>query len=309
MRKTIDSLLAEIRSDNRSGASELAGKAVECLFAFLDSFQGKTHQDFVRALCVVGQDITEAQPAMAPLFNLVNRVLLRAEETEDLTGYKEVVRKEVRDFKRTLERGWEVMVDSTWPLLRDGSSILVHSYSATLCRVLVALHNRRKVFSVTCTESRPLLEGITLARRLVGNGISVRLIVDSAAFQLLDEMHLMLVGADTISPFGVTNKIGTRGLAMAAQCQDIPFYVLAGTDKCLPMDVQVHLEEETRSPEEILQSGEPIEVFNFYFDRTPLAWVSGVITERGLWTMGQLQKYLKNLKIHPVLTGLQKEHQ
>lgn len=297
--------LREIRNDNRSGASEITERAAECLIAFLDNFEGRTHQDFVKELQGVGLEITRAQPAMAPLFNLVNSVLLTAEETRDLKACRVAVKEKARDFMRTLEKGWKAMADFAVDLVRESSTILVHSYSATLYRILLALQDQRRGFSVICTESRPLLEGVTLARRLAEKDIPVRLVVDAAAFQLLQQVDLVFVGADTISPAGVINKIGTRGLAMAAQCQDVPFYVLAGTEKCLPMDDHVKLEREMRPRDEILEGDEPIKVLNFYFDRTPLDLVSGVVTERGVVEARGLQEYFGNLKIHRVLTDRQ----
>jgi translation initiation factor 2B subunit (eIF-2B alpha/beta/delta family) len=309
VREAISRFLQEIRNDNRSGASQIAEKAAHCLLAFVEGFQGRRQPDFMGELQAVGREIMNAQPAMAPLFNLVNDVLLKAERVGDLGACKEAVAKEAGDFKRALEIGWEAMVEPTWSLVRDGSMILVHSCSGTLYRVLVTLHDRGRGFTVTCTESRPQLEGVTLARRLADQGILVRLIVDSAAFQLLEQSDLVLVGADAISPLGVTNKIGTRGIAMAAACQDVPFYVLAGTEKCIPMDVKGALEEETRPAGEVFETGEAIEVLNFYFDRTPLQLVSGVITERGVWDTWVLKKYIEDLRVHPVLGDWRKRRQ
>lgn len=305
MNEVTSRFIREIRNDNRSGASEITEKAAECIIAFVDNFGGRTRQDFMKELSRVGWEIIRAQPAMAPLFNLINSVLLKADGAEDLETCKVAAKEKSRDFIKTLQKGWEAMADFAAGIVREGLTILVHSYSATLFRILLALHDQRREFSVVCTESRPLLEGVALARRLAKKGICVRLIVDAAAFQLLKQVDFVFVGADTISPFGVTNKIGTRGLAMAAQCQDVPFYVIAGTEKCLSMDTRVRLEGEMRPPGEVLEGDEPMEVLNFYFDRTPLQLVSGMITERGIWEAGELQKYFRDMKIHPVLRDWQ----
>lgn len=306
MKGSIGQFIRTIRNDNRSGASEITEKAAQCLIAFADGFEGKTRQDFMKELFRGGRGIIEAQPTMAPLFNLINSVLLTTEEIGDLEMCKSAAKEKARDFMRSLEKGPAAMADFASGLVREGATILVHSYSATLYRILLALHDRRRTFSVICTESRPLLEGLTLARRLVEKDVPVCLIVDSAAFQLLEQVDLVCVGADTISPFGVTNKIGTLGLAMAAQCQDVPFYVLAGTEKCLYTDVEVKLETQTRPAGEILEGGESIEVLNFYFDRTPLQLVSGIITERGVWDVGELKRYFGGQRIHPALMDWQR---
>lgn len=294
-------LLREIRADNRSGASEITEKAADCLIAFVDRFERRTREEFLKELHNLGREIIKAQPAMAPLFNLVNSVLLTAEGREDLEACKAGVKKGVRDYVKAVRKRWETITEFASPLVGEGSTILVHSHSATLCRILLGLNDRGRTFSVTCTESRPVLEGVMLARRLAEQGIPVRLIVDSAAFQLLQQVDLILVGADTISPSGVTNKIGTRGLAAAAHWEDVPFYVLAGTEKCVPMDLEARPEEERKPPGEVFEGSGPIEVLNFYFDRTPLELVSGVVTEKGVWDRGELEEYFDKMQIHPVL--------
>jgi translation initiation factor 2B subunit (eIF-2B alpha/beta/delta family) len=301
--EAIGQFLREIRNDNRSGASEITEKAARCLVVFAETFEGSTRQDLIRGLSEVGREIVECQPTMASLFNLVNRTLLEADEAKTIeegrTRIKKLASKSVKDSRE----GWKRIADHANSLLEKDSTVLTHSYSATLFWTLGHLHERMKEFSVVCTESRPLCEGVTLARQLAEKGIRVRLIVDAAAFQLLDRVSLVLVGADAISPLGVTNKIGTCGLAAAANFWDVPFYVLAGTDKCLPRDPRVELDKETRPSNEIAENDTMLDILNFYFDRTPLELVSGVITEKGIWSTGKIQKYFKSLKIHPILAN------
>ncbi len=255
----------------------------------------------MKGLSKMGRAIIQAQPAMAPLFNLVNRTLLEIDKAKTIEEVRFGAKKVARHFVKASTEAWKRIADHVDTVLGKGSTVLTHSYSATLFLTLVALHHRGRGFSVICTESRPLREGVTLARRLAENDIPVQLTVDSAAFQLLDRVSLVFVGADTISPAGVINKIGTRGLAVAAHYQNVPFYVLTGTEKCLAMAVRPSLEKEMKPPSEIVENGGSMEVLNFYFDFTPLQLVSGVVTEKGIWKAEELRRYLEELKIHPFL--------
>jgi translation initiation factor 2B subunit (eIF-2B alpha/beta/delta family) len=305
MKPAFGQMVKEIHDDNRSGASEIARKVAASIIVFSDSFEGNAVADFKRAIQRLGLEIVQAQPAMATLFNLVNGVLLAVEEEEGLIASQRAVKKRARAFVAAMESGWQSMTEATSQILGEGSTILVHSDSGTLCRVLLALHEQGRTFSVICTESRPMLEGVTLARRLAGNRVSVRLIADTAAFQLLPKIDLILVGADTVTPSNVINKIGTRGLAVAAEWEAVPLYVLAGTEKCLRTGKAVEVEKERRPPEEIFQGNESIEVLNFYFDQTPLELLSGVITEKGLWNPKELGAYVQGLRLHPALVEWQ----
>ncbi|MER3488062.1 MAG: S-methyl-5-thioribose-1-phosphate isomerase, partial [Chloroflexota bacterium] len=87
----------------------------------------------------------------------------------------------------------------------------------------------------------------------------------------------------------VANKIGTYQLAVLAREHGIPFYVAAPTstlDLSLASGDAIPIEE--RRPEEVTRiHGVPIapagvEVLNPAFDVTPAAYVTAIITERGV---------------------------
>jgi translation initiation factor 2B subunit (eIF-2B alpha/beta/delta family) len=88
------------------------------------------------------------------------------------------------------------------------------------------------------------------------------------------------VGADAVLADGsVVNKAGTRGLALAAQREDIPVYVVTASAKVRP-DEQMH--EEEADPGGLSDGDAPVEVAAPLFDRTPADLIAGVVTERGV---------------------------
>ena len=92
-------------------------------------------------------------------------------------------------------------------------------------------HWQGKRIRVLVDETRPLLQGARLtAWELAREGIPHEVIVDSAAAGLIARGHVqaVVVGADRIAANGDTaNKVGTYGLALAAQAHGVPFYVVA----------------------------------------------------------------------------------
>ena len=93
-----------------------------------------------------------------------------------------------------------------------------------------------------------------------------------------------MVGADAVFPTGLVNKIGTKGLALAAKEARIPFYVLCNTEKMWPQPPSEPLETKIRPPQELGHKPDPnILVLNFSFDLTPLPLISGIITEKGIF--------------------------
>src|SRR5262249_8335040 len=152
-----------------------------------------------------------------------------------------------------------------------------HSRSSTVAAALFAAHRRGKQFRVIATESRPLLEGRSLSRELAEQGVPVTLIADAAAAEILSETDLILVGADRITPFTMTNKIGTRMIALAARERGVPILVACDTSKFTSLRGAESVKQ--RPPEELWVDSCPgASVKNFYFEDSPLALFEGFIT-------------------------------
>ena len=139
--------VASIAEDRVHGASYLTARAAEVLLATMDA-----GGDWRRTAV----EIVQAQPAMASIFTLANRVL-RAREPRAV-------------IEETL-RGAEDRVDSVGEraadLIEPDAVVLTHSHSSCVERALIRARTRGVPFRVVVTESRPLREGVTLARTLV----------------------------------------------------------------------------------------------------------------------------------------------
>ena len=186
-------------------------------------------------------------------------------------------------------------------LLRDGWTILTHCNAGGLAtaeygtalgviRAAVAEGKRVRVFA---DETRPFLQGARLTVwELDKDGVPVVLITDSMAgwFLRRGDVDAVIVGADRIARNGDTaNKIGTYSLAVLAKENSVPFYVAAPMSTVDPTIADgggIPIEE--RSPDEVREVGGRlvtlpfIEVRNPAFDVTPAAYITAIITERGV---------------------------
>jgi len=119
--------------------------------------------------------------------------------------------------------------------LRDGESVMMHSYSRTAMGIVRrAAENLGLRLSVYLTESRPIGEGLAAAEELsrLGEGVRVRVIVDSAVRYFMKDVDRVIVGADAVAANGaVVNKVGTSVVALAAKEARVNFYVAAETYK------------------------------------------------------------------------------
>ena len=176
-------------------------------------------------------------------------------------------------------------------LLADARRIMTHCNTGALAApgrgtalaVIAELHDRGRLERVFATETRPLRQGARLTvYELRGLGIPHDLIVDSAAAGLIasGEVDAVIVGCDRVAANGdVANKVGTYGLALAANAAGIPFVVAGPSstiDRDCPSGEQITIEE--RDPGELgAAPGTPCR--NPAFDITPAHLVTALVTE------------------------------
>lgn len=298
---SVATLVRQVADDNTSGAVELTMKGAEALCLFADETTAQDLPQFLSEFMTAGRALIRAQLSMAPLFNLVNSVLSSLDAAENVDEGRRIVKAAARAFAADLNvRGEKIAVEAL-PLISHSATVMTHSRSSTVLRTLSLARERGHSFAILCTESRPIYEGRELARQLAQQGIDVTLVIDAAVAHFMRNVDLVMVGADSLSRQGLLNKMGTHGLALAAKAGGIPFYALCGTEKFLPSDYP-HLEIESKDPREVWECyPEGVTVLNYYFELTPLEFVSGVVTEKGLLGHAEVLKMLSQLETHKLL--------
>ncbi len=277
-----------IRKDNRSGAVELAMRAAEVL---ADAAEAEPFALAVEATC---RALVEAQPSMAPMVNLSNAALSYGTSPDTL-------RRVCQRFVADLEKAGEAIAREAADLLREAERVMTYSASRTVVDALVAAWRDKNTGLVYCTESRPMGEGIDLARKLAKAGIRVRLGIDAAMLEYVELADVVVVGADAVTGSGVVNKRGTALLALAARHAGKRVYALAGTQKFVPHAYRLPEEPAKPVAEILAEPVEGVEVDNRYFDTTPLDWVAAVVTEKGTLTPWQVRKQISAMDLHPAL--------
>jgi len=298
--KEIDDQIRAIRDDHLSGARELAQKGAHVLVALAKGSRAVSGEGFQRELLKTGQALIKAQPSMAPLVNLVNRSLFALQEEMGLEEAKRALVTTAQGYADHLERSVERIAQRVLPLVPHGL-ILTHSFSSTVLASLLHAKQEGRTFALLCTESRPQYEGRALAERLAQAGVETRLVVDALAPSMIRDIEAVLVGADSLSTEGLVNKIGTYLLALAARAHQVPFYVLCGTEKFLPLDYTLPEESPKDSQEVWPDHPQRVEVINRYFDLTPLEYLTGIVTEEGMLSPTEVREIISKRRLHPWL--------
>ena len=134
-------------------------------------------------------------------------------------------------------------------------------------------------------------------------GIPVKLIPDVASGYLMSigRIDKVVIGADRVAYDGIANKIGSFMVALAAKRFDIPFYVAAPFST---FDKEISIFDtviEERDPNEVIYYGgaricpKGTEVINPAFDIVPKDLITGIITEKGVIDLNNLEKDFKDL--------------
>ena len=188
-----------------------------------------------------------------------------------------------------------------------GARVVTHSYSSAVVAVLArvatdALTQGRPPLPILVCESRPLNEGVRLARALANAGAAVELATDAAGAAVTARpgfAAVLVVGADAVTPAAVVNKVGTASLARAAAEAGVPCLCVAGSAKLGGGTIEaVALGRPPPAPTDDAGASElvaaygssdldRVTVLNPYFEAAPLplfdaAIGGGVVTEGGV---------------------------
>uniref|UniRef100_A0A7S3P834 Translation initiation factor eIF2B subunit alpha n=1 Tax=Amphora coffeiformis TaxID=265554 RepID=A0A7S3P834_9STRA len=178
----------------------------------------------------------------------------------------------------------------------NNSTVLTHGWSRVVAGILMEAA-KTKNFDLIILEGRPDAAGAKAAQFYSQDGkIPVRLVLDSAMGSVMEDVDLVLTGAEAVvENGGVVNKLGTYALACCAQASRKPFYVAAESYKFARLyplrqsDLPDNPSEPfsfcdtTKTPEK-MELNENIEVQNPSVDFTPSKFITLLFTDLGVLT-------------------------
>ena len=162
---------------------------------------------------------------------------------------------------------------------RPGAWIATLSMSGMVLEAFRELKRRGRHPNALVAESRPKLEGRTMAAALAAEGIPVWLVTDAALPMLLQQAAAVWLGADAVTERGVLNKVGSFTLALAAREHGVPVHAIAIRRKLLPAATPA-LSIAEMPPVEIWDAPpEGVRPRNVYFEMVPMPLLRGVVVE------------------------------
>jgi ribose 1,5-bisphosphate isomerase len=269
------------------GARNVAIAAINAVEEAARESKAKNKDAFLKELSET-KTVLFSSRETEPLMRNAIRYVIHAVESSDKESVKDLAT-EVSQvsgmFLETLELSKEQIAVIGSRRISHHSRILTHCHSSTVTNMLRKAKLDGKTFEVICTESRPVFQGRLTAKEMLDSGIKTTMIVDSAVRHFMNEIDLVVVGADAITSEGnVVNKIGTSMVALAAKEARTPFYVVSELLKFDPVTIRGDYERiEERSTKEVwADPPSGLIIRNPAFDVTRREFIHGIICEEGI---------------------------
>lgn len=278
------------------------------------SIDANDYESLAKAVRAIGDHLAATRPTAVNLFWAISRMIQMLDQSRGKTvpEIKQILLDESQQILEEDIAMNQAMGRHGSVLIKSGQTVLTHCNAGSLATagygtalgVIRSAWESGKKIRVIADETRPVLQGARLTVwELMQDGIPVTLITDSMAGTLMRQgkIHLCIVGADRIAANGdVANKIGTYSVAVLARAHGIPFYVAAPhstIDLATRSGADIPIEQRNPSEVTTLYQGRPIapegvDVLNPAFDVTPARYITGIITERGVFKPSSLaQRY------------------
>ena len=299
-----EELISKIKEMKIKAGTAIGKTAVEILRLKVNEFRGDNSLLLIKELKSTGKRIISIKPSMAPVANVVDRILSLSEDLLEkdasISEIKQKINLWAESYFKVSENALKDISIYGSKLLSSSSVIFTHSYSESIFEIFKRVKSLQKKFRVICTESRPLLEGREFAINLSNLGIETNLIIDALSASFIRQADIVLVGCDAIYIDGsIINKAGTFLVSILAHKFDVPLYVAAESSKIYPFSsygMLLPLEErpekevlgDLRIPKDI-----PLKVTNQFFELIPHHYIRGFITENGIYHPGAIRSLLK----------------
>lgn len=181
-------------------------------------------------------------------------------------------------------------------------TIMTQCFAETIVGLMLKeAKDRGKDIKVICPETRPYFQGARLTASVVHDqGFDVTVITDNMPgyTMMSKKVDLFTSAADAICMDGhVVNKVGTFQIALAANYFGIPYFVTGtpdrGHDKVSTVKIEERDESYVLEAMGVRTAMKGVKGYYPLFDITPPHLVSGVVTDKGIFSPYDLNRYYK----------------
>jgi len=289
--------LDDIIADKTSGSNTILEKTILALISGLQKDKNLDLKFIISEL----KRLFIHHPNFAVLFHFINSFFLELERNET----KSELLKFIADYRVKWSSGLHLACQNMISHERFvGKKILLHSNSSAIHLLFQMIRDRKSSVVIYQTLSGPGEEGRVQAEILSRLGFEVKFIQENAAANFMNELDLVIFGADWITENYFVNKAGTFQLSLLFNHYNKPVYVVADSRKMIPVNQlpeglkHLLLEEKEKPPVELWKNPpENVHPVNFYFEKTPLSLISGLAMEDGIIKPHEIYVKMKKFSV------------
>ena len=264
----------------------------------------KTEEEQIKFLEKASYDISHARPTTANRMGIITNNCLEAAKkalSQGKNASEAIFNTTVDSLNRrysTMEKVGEYLAD----MFPQNGTIMTQCFGETIIGMMLrAAKKRNNDIKIYCAETRPYLQGARLTASCCSQmGFDTTVITDNMVAYTMQNKNVDLFtsAADTIARDGhIANKIGTLQIAILAKHFGIPYFVTGIPDIGKKSGADIIIEE--RDPKEVLSSGgfkntlDTVKGIYPSFDITPPHLISGIVTDKGIFSSYDLQRYFE----------------
>jgi ribose 1,5-bisphosphate isomerase len=278
-----------IRSMEIRGAGRIARAAAGALRDHAGATETTDRDAFQKEMRRAAAILRSTRPTAVSLPNALHAVMRGLEDAASAEDARDIILKNADAFIRSSEEAVSMIATIGADQIKDGDTILTHCNSEAALSCIIGAKRQGKEIEVYATEVRPWNQGHLTIEVLNHHEIPTHFIVDSAVRAFINDVDIVIAGADAVCSDGsVINKIGTSQIALAADEARTRMIFAAETYKFAPQTLAGHtIPIEERPGSEVLADDRAaalpfVRVRNPVFDITPPAYIDGIVTEAGL---------------------------
>lgn len=264
---------------------------------------GRSEADQIAYLEEAAKTIQNARPTTSARMRLINEACIDAARKAlrfGISDASEAVRDYVLDFTNRRYEGKAKAAAYLVEKFPANGTVMTQCFGEIIVGMMLReAKKQKKNIRLFCPETRPFFQGSRLTATVcLDMGFDVTVITDNmpAAVMKSEGVDVFTSAADVICGDGhVVNKVGTYQIAIAAKYHGIPYYVSGSPNQGYETVDSVRIEQ--RDPQEVLKAM-GVQTANsaakgYYpaFDITPPELVTGVVTDRGIFSPYELGKY------------------
>ena len=188
-------------------------------------------------------------------------------------------------------------------LMEDNFNVMTQCFGETIVGTMLREARKKGLnLRLWVPETRPYFQGSRLTASVCHDmGFDTTVITDNMVSQVLKEkeINIFTSAADSITMDGyVVNKIGTYQIAISSKYHHVPYFVtgIPDIDKSSIDEVKIEYRDEREVLEArgVRNAMDGVKGYYPSFDITPPHLVSGVVTDKGIYTPYNLKEYCKS---------------